>query len=66
MLERTGEAIYPSHCVDFRDDYIECLHHHKEAARLKKIQAELDRQKKDANEVKHSEEKADKSSDASS
>mmetsp|Transcript_11869 Transcript_11869/g.15531 ORF Transcript_11869/g.15531 Transcript_11869/m.15531 type:complete len:80 (-) Transcript_11869:178-417(-) len=32
-------------CLDFRDDYLECLHHKKEGARMVAIEAEIIRQK---------------------
>ena len=35
----------PSECKDFREDYLECLHHKKEFQRTNAVQAEADRQR---------------------
>ncbi|KAI8111424.1 hypothetical protein M9435_003925 [Picochlorum sp. BPE23] len=32
-----SEADDPKQCKDFRDDYLECLHHRKEFARLNAV-----------------------------
>ena len=35
----------PSECKDFREDYLECLHHKKEFQRTNAVLAEADRQR---------------------
>lgn len=32
-----ADADHPKQCKDFRDDYLECLHHRKEFARLNAV-----------------------------
>ncbi|KAF7316456.1 PX domain-containing protein [Mycena indigotica] len=36
-----SKVSHPSQCANQRDDYLECLHHKKEKARLAAIQTEL-------------------------
>ncbi|KAG0228577.1 hypothetical protein B0O80DRAFT_440745 [Mortierella sp. GBAus27b] len=53
----------PEECVLQRDDYLECLHHSKEAIRTKTIQDEQWKQKeKRAKEAAESKKKADSTS----
>lgn len=40
-------AQVPIDCLDFREDYIECLHHRKEHARQRKIADEVRRQQQE-------------------
>lgn len=38
------EADHPKKCVDYMEDYFECLHHRKEIGRYNKIAAEYKKQ----------------------
>ncbi|PXF41073.1 NADH dehydrogenase [ubiquinone] iron-sulfur protein 5-B [Gracilariopsis chorda] len=42
-----ADADLPIDCKDLRDDYMECLHHKKEAQRRRAVAAELNRQRKE-------------------
>lgn len=57
-LKCAADAIYPSQCADFRDDYLECLHHRKEGARHKTIADEIERKNKEAEKNAKSEKTA--------
>lgn len=41
-----GESLFPHECFDYRDDYIECLHHPKEAERRRAISEQMKRREK--------------------
>lgn len=41
-----GESLFPQQCADYRDDYIECLHHPKEAQRRRAIAEQVKRKEK--------------------
>lgn len=38
-----GESLFPRDCDDYREDYIECLHHPKEAKRRRAISEQVKR-----------------------
>lgn len=44
QLHLTAGADFPVECKPVRDDYVECLHHAKEAKRRRAIRDELKRQ----------------------
>ncbi|GBG91400.1 hypothetical protein CBR_g52287 [Chara braunii] len=44
----------PAQCLKLREDYFECLHHHKEFSRINAINKEKLRQLKEAKEGKKS------------
>lgn len=41
-----GESLFPHECFDYRDDYIECLHHPKESERRRAIVKQMKRREK--------------------
>lgn len=41
-------AEFPIDCKDYREDYLECLHHFKEFIRLKHVQEEAGKKTKEA------------------